>query len=313
MKIACVYPDTPNWPKFAWVHQALERIGHHVCRVATATELVEANAAADLVLFMQKSPGIRAPEIIRLAGSRRAVWAQWWFDLLSLDADKRLEEQGYVRSFGSLMRSMDVVFVKERGLIPDYQALGINAVYLDQGFPNDFASRVQNPAPEFHVLVWGQGGADYRRRTADARALAESGFRVAWSVRDGSAPDGVVRLPWCPPDELPELAGRATCVLSVDRRHDLAGYWSDRFWLAAGMGCCVLRRFTPGLPEGPYVVYATTEELIAAAREIMQNNRSAELGEKAREWVLSHHTIEHRCRRMLDAVRQVAASVTVPG
>lgn len=313
MNIACVYPETPDWPKFVWVHQALERIGHEVCRVASAAELVTADASADLVLFMQKSPGIRAPEIVRLAPNRRAVWAQWWFDLLALDAGRRLEEQEYVRSFGRLMRSMDVVFVKERGLIGDFRALGVNAEYLDQGFPSDFPGRVDHQEREFDVLVWGQAGADYRQRAADARALAESGFRVAWSIREGTVPDRVVRLPWCPPGSLPELAGRATCVLSVDRRHDVEGYWSDRFWLAAGMGCCILRRFTLGLPEGPYVVYANTEELIAAAREVTQSKRAAELGEKARQWVLSQHTIEHRCRRMLDAVRRAAVSATVPG
>ena len=93
-----------------------------------------------------------------------------------------------------------------------------------------------------------------RQRRADVRTLVDAGFNVAWAS-DGDKPQGVASIPWTHPDYLPALMSRAAVTLCVDLRHDVAGYWSDRLWLALGAGACVVRRFTEGQPGLPYLSY----------------------------------------------------------
>ena len=93
-----------------------------------------------------------------------------------------------------------------------------------------------------------------QQRRADVRTLVDAGFNVAWAG-DGDKPQGVASIPWTHPDYLPALMSRAAVTLCVDLRHDVAGYWSDRLWLALGAGACVVRRFTEGQPGLPYLSY----------------------------------------------------------
>jgi hypothetical protein len=116
-------------------------------------------------------------------------------------------------------------------------------------------------------------------------------------------------LSFCPPELLPELASRAKIVLCCDYRHDIDGYWSDRLWIALGMGACVLRRTSPGLPVSetnygvvPWIKYDDEYELDKYHVELLGEGAThrAELGAMARKWVMENHTYQHRCRELLE-------------
>lgn len=312
MHVGIIYPDQPKWPKMRWVHEALLSLGHQVDRARDASGFADLSQNCDLVILTHKGFGGRWPDLKAHFPNRKALVVQWWFDLVA-HHDVPLAQQAYLSPDNHLplMRACDAVFVKERGLLAEYAALGVRAAYLDQGCPATIRECVRGSAPDWDVLVWGQS---YPERAADALALARAGLRVAWAGNNRACPDGIESLPWCHPDELPELAGRASLVLSCDKRNDLDGYWSDRLWMALGMGCCVLRRETPGLPDGPYVVYRDRTELVSRAKELLAAHgdrpdftpgwppRVLQFGKEAREWALRNHTLEHRCRDLLNKV-----------
>jgi hypothetical protein len=306
VKLALVYPERAKWPKWAWVADAARALGHDVRRVSTAIELREADRWADLVLFEHKNAGLNIADILAVARLRKSRWVQWWFDLLATDAAQPLAEQGLVKAFLPVMRAMDRVLVKERGLLTEYKALGVNAAYLDQGCPSAMRACAHRERPEFDVVIWGTAGSDYRQRMADVRALVKRGFSTAWAGHpSGSLPRGVVPVPFFPALDLPKLASRAAVVLCVDRRHDLESYWSDRLWLALGMGACVVRRNTPGLaPETPLYGYQDAAELVEVVGRLKADPEARRaIGEAARRYTLSGHTYEHRLRELLNHVQ----------
>lgn len=325
MDIALVYPERPAWPKMHWVRQAFDAMGHctrHIVAgakhgaTAICDELEAADRECGLVLFSQKSVGLHAVDLARLAERRQSVWAQWWFDLLAVDPDKPLREQSVLRErdnggfYGDaealrIMRLMDFVFVKERGMLSEYRAIGVNARYLDQACPSWLAACEHRAKPEWDVLVFGSRGAAWNKRRGDVRSLVREGFTVAWAGHpDGSPPPGCRPLPFCPPEELPALASRAAVVLGVDARHDVEGYWSDRLWLSLGMGACHVRRWVPGLSCG-YGTRDCAYESIAGLRDHVAYLckelavRQA-MGQIARRYVMANHTYEHRVTELLE-------------
>jgi len=158
--------------------------------------------------------------------------------------------------------------------------------------------------PEWDVLLWGCVRG-YRQRKGDVRALIDAGFRVAWAGHpSGVLPQGVEPLPWCEPLDLPALASRAAVVLGVSARNDIDGYWSDRFWLALGMGACLVHRATPGLPRHSpacYAVYRDEAELIDVVAELRSDRITRQwAGDIARRWVMDNHTYEHRVCEVLN-------------
>ena len=240
MRLALVYPERVAWPKFAWVADAARRLGHDTRAVRKAAELADADAWADVVLFEHKAPCMAPADLVRIGKGHRARWVQWWFDLVAVDPRRRLAEQDLMRSFLPVMQTMDTVLVKERDLLDEYRALGVKADWFDQGCPADLPECEHRDAPSWD----------------DARALVDAGFKVAWAGHYGDYPPGVTPLSWCPAMALPDLASDAAVVLCVDLRHDLAGFWSDRQWLALGAGACVVRRDATGLnPAMPMHVY----------------------------------------------------------
>lgn len=311
--VGIIYPDQPKWPKMRWVHEALLSLGHRVDRARDASGFPELSQTCDLVLLTQKGFGGRWPDLKAHFPKRKAVVAQWWFDLIAVQPEIPLAMQGYLSPDNHLplMRGCDFVFVKEASMLPEFHALGVKAYHLDQGCAVDAQECVRSESPTWDVLLWGQA---YPERTADAVALADAGMTVAWAGCNRAVPRGVESLPWCQPNDLPKLAGKSSCILSCDKRNDVPGYWSDRFWMALGMGCCVLRRETPGLPDGPFIVYRDRAELVERTKELLaaHGDRSAhtpgwsprvlQFGKEAREWSLQNHTLAHRCRQLLEIV-----------
>ncbi|HEX7379644.1 MAG TPA: glycosyltransferase [Pirellulales bacterium] len=252
--LACDPPHAVLVHKPSWVAAGFRAAGHDVRLVHDLAGVQAADAQCDLILFDHKASGMSRAGLAELANKRRTrqllplpkgegtLWLQWWRDLIAVDPTKPLAEQDYIRSFGDIMRGMNIVFVKERSLLDEYHALGINAHWLDQACPADMPACEHRERPAWDVLVLGSPG--YTQRRADARALADAGFRVLWAGMAASdpVPPGVQWHPWVHPLELPKLASRCGVVLGVDWRSDLPGYTSDRAYLACGMGACYLAR-----------------------------------------------------------------------
>lgn len=293
MRIACVYPNTPMWPKYRWVHAALKAIGHEAWQVRNREELREADHTADLVILPQKEIAIRWPNLKDIAEQHRATWINWWFDLILTDSAKPLSEQAYLKTSLLLMRSCKRVFVKEIPLLSQYRDLGIQAEYMDQGSPSHWP--LLETTPEFDVLAWGQGGPTYNERTKAVQEIVKAGYTVAWA---GHGLLGTRHLPWFKADDFPAVAARARVLLHVSRRNDLDGYTSDGFWMACATGRPVVKKAYPGMPPGPYQVFHDSHDLQDAVKRALEQD-----GREVREWALANHTIEHRCRQLLEIVQ----------
>ncbi len=312
MKLAVARPGHDKWPKFDWVAKAGEALGHQVQRFTFKDDLVSVDAENDVLLFSHKSSGIGAPDIVKAEPGHSAIWVTWQFDLMALEVNKPLAESPAFNKWTSqkkweptdnlrCLRAMDYVGVKERGLLKEYAALGVNAFWMDQGCPSNMPQCEHREIPEWDVLFFGCDGGDRRLRKQDVSSLLAEGFTVAWAGHVGAGiPSGVLPLSFCPALELPMLASRAAVVLGVDFRHDLEGYWSDRVWLALGMGACHVRRHTDGLPGLPMSVYQTSEELIKHVSELRADRGCRETtGQLARSIVMKHHTYESRLEELL--------------
>ncbi|HET6880428.1 MAG TPA: glycosyltransferase [Pirellulales bacterium] len=378
--LVCDPPHAVLVHKPSWVADGFRAAGHSVRLVHDLAGVRAADAECDLLLFDHKASGLNRAALAEMARSRsvgnglravppptagrpigylgngtesvpyrgRAIWAQWWRDLIAVDPAKPLAEQDYVRSFGAVMRGMDIVFVKERSLLDEYRQLGINAYWLDQACPAEmpacehrgngdgfvlperpagcFAQNVPVPLSpqraEWDVLVLGSPG--YAQRRADARVLAEAGFRVLWAGMPASdpVPPGIEWHPWVHPLKLPELISRCGVVLGVDWRSDLPGYTSDRTYLACGMGACYVARCDAfpcrvgpaslrapahhalnDVPQAALAawVYQNTDELVDIVRHAMSDVDERRCrGERSRQLVMERHTYAHRAMEIVE-------------
>lgn len=303
-RIGIAAAETPRWPKIDWVEHAARSLGHEVSRASHSSELVDLFSRSDVVIAGHKSLAGRWPNIRHALEDRRCPFVYWWFDLVATQPGVPIVRQPLFKMHRDTFNASDLVIVKEAKLVHEYREAGIPACFIDQGVPANYPS-IRPQRPKWDLLVWGQCGGNYRERSQNAHAVADAGFRVAWAGEQSPGGD-IEHLPWTPAEELPILASKARCVLSCGVRNDLA-YWSDQFWMATGMGACVIRHVTPSLPEGPYLVYHTDEQLVDAVNWVRKNpDHARELGQEARKWVMENHTIEHR-------VQEVLASVGIAG
>lgn len=307
MKLGIAAAETPGWAKIDWVCEAARRLGHDVRRARTATELTPLLHESDLVIMGHKSLAGRWPNICNAMSGRRCPVVYVWFDLVATDPGVPLEEQPLFKAFQRQFQACDLVLVKERSLLPEYHAAGVNAAWCDQGCPSNMPA-VEPVEPEWDLLVWGQSGT-YRQRVNAVQSAIKAGYKVAWAGT-GPFPTGVIGLPWTAPFDLPKLASKARCVLSCGTRNDLDSYWSDGLWLALGMGACVIRKSTPGLPDGPFICYHDDADLVSSLKYARSRpEETLEMGRKARTWALSNHTIEHR---VTDILRLAASTAKTP-
>lgn len=307
MIIGCAYDtECVNWPKFQWLVDALLSMGHEIRVIRTFEELKAQDQACDLILFQQRESGVGHSDVGRIA-SHKAIWISVWWDLLITQ-----EHTGLIDIFGSMLRRMDLVTVKERGHLQAYAELGIKASYLDQGCPSWIPVCDRSNA-RFDCLVIGNRMEHYTDRFCDAMALRDAGFSVGWAGTGGALPLGIADVPWVHPSHFHHLVGMAHLVLSVDQRNDIEGYTSDRLWLAMGSGACVLKRKSPGLPDAPYVEYRSHEQLMNEAKRLLGSKPDIErIGRGAREWVMKNATVEQRAVDLLKLAEQIGNSGT-PG
>lgn len=327
MRIGIISP--PGREKMRWTARGFREAGHAVDLIGSVDELRSIDGLADIVVFGHKGAGLGTPDILDAARRREAVWVQWITDLMAVEPGKPLAEQCTIHEQSlAEMRAMDIVFAKERGLLGEYRELGINARWLDQACPSHLPACTHPRKPEWDVLFWGNCDSSYRQRQEDMAMLASAGYVVAWVVQPGGerVPPGCLPLPYAQPENLPALASRARVTLGVDLRHDLDGYWSDRLWLALGMGSCHLRRRSPGLPRtgrfgGPYPLFGKArhetgndpaEESPADRLKRLTYRNRRDYGEEARRWVLANHTYRQRAEQLLKEVHQWHRNRTKP-
>lgn len=319
MHIALISPK-PNATlvdKFGWVADGFRAAGHEVLRVHDLAGVQAADDQCELLLFDQKSAGLGRAELTELAlAPRNATWVQWWRDLVALEPIAPLAEQPFVRSFGALMREMDVVLVKERSMLDEYASLGIRAAWFDQACPDEMPPCSPAEHLEWDVLVLGSTAYDQRRR--DAAALVAAGFRVAWAGLPGRepAPSSIEWRPWQhPTQELPQFVERAAIVLGVDFRSDVPGYTSDRSYLVAGMGACYVARVTDyGADSAPATaspaaelaawIYYDRESLVNVVRTALADpGERRRRAARSRALVMSRHTYRRRAEQIVELVR----------
>lgn len=279
MKLAAVYAPRRNWPKWDWVADAIQNRGHKLVKVHTAEELLAADSWADAVLFEHRDCGIGRRYVRDVHKKRQALWVQWWFDLIAVDAAKSLSDQLLIEQCGDSMRCMDVVLVKEREYLPAYGRLGINAVYMDQACPLWYPQIAHAETPIYDAVMFGQSKNERHRL---AQVLVRERLATAWATSD-PVPDGVARLPWCHPDNLPTLMSQAACAVSLNVRTDLDGYCSDRDWLIRGCGAIEVHGETPG-------------QVVSEVRRVkaMPMKERASLGAEARQKAMQGNTYEDR-------------------
>ena len=134
--VICDRPENVLVHKPSWVADGFRARSHTVEMVHDLASIRRADEQCDLLVFDHKAAGVSRAALVQLSRQpRRAVWVQWWRDLIATDPQARLADQPFMRSFGDVMRGMDLVLVKERSLLDDYRQLGINAAWLDQACP----------------------------------------------------------------------------------------------------------------------------------------------------------------------------------
>jgi len=312
MRIGLSYPETPQWPKWKWVSDAVVRLGHEAVLVRTIEQLMLADRTCDVILFSQQGGGMHPGAIIKAARlGHKAWWVQWCFQANAVHTRLR----GCPRLFGPdgspnahllMAQAMDVVLTKEGGLIEEYRELGVPAEYFDQGCPWWMPACEHHERPEFDVLFIGNMAWPQRQR--DIRSILAEGFGVAWVGQPGDAlPPGCRPFPPLPAERWPEMANRAAVLLAVDARDDVWGYHSDRTWMAMGMGACVVRRQFPGMPEGMAercLVYHDAQGLTEALRRAVGDlGLRIRLGVESRAYALTSHTYEARIESLLEMLR----------
>ncbi len=311
MRIATVYHPRlhTGCGKFHFVADAFRALGHDVSHVQTLAELSAADRVCDLVLFEQRNPAtICDVDLLEFLPEMQAVRGQWYFDLNAFDDTVPLENQAAIAPYLGLMRQMDVVFVKERDRLHDYQDIGINAAWLDQGCPSTIRQAVLQESPEFDVVLWGSAARPlWKQRWSDVDCLCRMGFKVGWFSDHGEPlPTGCNRRQGCQPLQLPEVIEQGKVSLCVDARQDIDGYWSDRIWLASGAGACVIRRASGGDDDLPAVHYRTESELIETVKTYCGDFwKRSHQGRFARHMTVAGHLYEHGCQRIIEHAENV--------
>ena len=310
MRVGVVYHPRfgKGCEKFVFVADALRAEGHDVTHCQTNAEVEAADERCDVMLFEQRNPAsiCLADFIRRCQKPHNGYWIQWQFDLAVFDDSLPIEKQPGIEPYIDVMRGMDLVLVKERDRLDEYFAAGVKAKWFDQACPSSMAQAVLKADPELDVILWGSAARPlWGQRWRDAETLVKAGFKVAWATTDGNLPDGIYRLPGCQPLELPSLIERAKVVLCVDARQDIPGYWSDRIWLAAGAGACIVRRF--GSVDGhgggnlPAMGYGSDAMLISAVRELCDSfDKRIRYGDFARRMTFANNLYEHRVRELMN-------------
>jgi hypothetical protein len=290
MRIGCVYAPRREWPKWQWVCAALSQIGHDVVAVNDVQQMERANDECDLLLFEHRDCGVGRRHVLNLAPKKRCQWAQWWFDLFQMEQSLPIAETNNWRHLGEVMQCFDRVFVKERSRVEEYRSLGVRAEYMDQGCPSPWRMIQLDEHPKYDVIVFGSVDPQwYRQRIRVASELVAAGMRVGWASQTGTVPNGVERLPWCHPKDLPWLMSNAYGVLCVDADPVVDGYWSDRHWLVRGAGATPITLNDP-VANVELLKSLPVEDRVVCAAMI-------------RNTVMEAHTYEHRASAIIDSLR----------
>lgn len=256
------------YPKFEWVEQAAQKLGHTTVRVRSERDMSEANAC-DLVLFSQN---YTIPPT--LVASPKVIWV---FDLIGHGIGDMLRDYTPWQDF-------DAVFCKNPQDIEHP-----HAYWLDQACPD--WPRVEYER-KYDVIL---PGRPRKSRIELVKAIRGAGINVAvagygWksvlatgTFAEMPAPD---YLGNCLTDgAMQKLFGSAKVIVG-DNYADIPGYWSDRRWLAYAAG-------TPYIEESP-------DECIGVA--IYQRLNHWQMWHHEAIASTVHNRYEHRVQDLLNKV-----------
>jgi hypothetical protein len=312
MRIACVYKPRlhTGCGKFHFVSDALGALGHSVFHAQTLDDLRYADSNCDFLLFEQRGPAELCLPDLRdfLTGPRKSACIQWFFDLNIFDDSLPVKDQAPVAPFLEVMQGMDLVLVKERDRLNDYADAGIVALWFDQGCPSTMRQAVLKQSPEFDVVLWGSASRPlWKQRWNDVDCLCRMGFKVGWFTDHGEPlPNGCIRRPGYQPLELPEVIEQGKVTLCVDAVQHIDGYWSDRIWLAAGAGACIIRRDNRSIELRPGEPYTSEAALVEIAKRYCADFRERRsCGEFARCLTLPANSYESRCEQLVNHAQRL--------
>jgi spore maturation protein CgeB len=148
-----------------------------------------------------------------------------------------------------------------------------------------------------------------------AEALPDRSFVLGgagWDDRAGALRN-VRYLGHVPPGDHNAFNCSPLAVLNVTRDSMVANGYSPatRVFEAAGAGACIISDTWEGLDAflepGVEVIACADGKEVATALEDLDAARAAEIGERARERVLSEHTYTHRARQVEEVLRVAVA------
>lgn len=297
---------SPNAPKLHIVCTVDARSDGHV----PTEELVRRAAAAlGWPVRMSDRPDYEWPDVLLFTHawqepvpSCRPVTVQWWFDLLWRDPTRALEAQERWRP--EVMRTMDIVLLKERAHLDACGRAGLNAAYLDQAcWPplHEVGAAPREPDVDvaFPGACYDEGGRlDVIRALARRHRVGVWSSDPRWHDLPVAVHPPVYGTGWS------DIVARSAIVLGTNYRNDVDGYWSNRVWCALGAGGFFLTRRVPGLADvvidGVHCVMFDTvaDAMDKAAYYLEHPHQRRRIARQGQVHAWMNHTYAHRLREL---------------
>lgn len=294
--------------------RAFERAACNVFRCERPWDDLEgliARTSADWVIF-SVCPDFDIQRLVRLRESvGRPGLAQVLFDLMDF-------RERVIRGFAWPTRSrlprwiemakhLDLVFVKERGHLDRYAAMGIHGVYVDQACdPEDEPAESFPDSSVCDIAFFGRIDSS---RISHLRSMKPVGRTVVYSNRWWKwSLAGFDARPAVYGNALAERVAAARIVYGESARHDVAGYWSDRVYRILGHRGFFLTKFTPGLEASfvnheHLVWFERSDDLRPLAQRYLADPESRQrIAEAGFRHVRENHTYDHRVREILSVL-----------
>lgn len=228
-----------GYPKFRWIEQAFQELGHSTVRIRNYQELC--SERCDLILFSQNIP-VDSDQFS--SAPKYCPWVSWIFDLLGHGVgDILLHSTDWSR--------FDYVFCKNPRELLGAKASHVR--WLDQGAP----PWPPYDGPRKHDVLIPCRWRESRHRIA--QRLTESGIEFVTAGHGWKD----MEFPWIgtanTEDQL-QLLFHSAKVVVCDNYKKLPWYWSDRVWMALAAGCAFVGPKVQGMEESEAVMLWESED-----------------------------------------------------
>jgi spore maturation protein CgeB len=250
-------------------------------------------------MIVGKSLGV-SPEALHAVCD--VVTTTMWYRDLTIPPDPRIIERA---------RHVDTTFLTVGGQTEDFEAAGVrHALFLPDGVDPEI-DRPMPADPEFEcdVAFLGSGGDEYR--TSFLARIAKS-FRLRtwgrdWDERSGKAVNWTGRPAFS--SDVGRVCASAAVVIGIERGVQRAAMIrnssSNRMWRVLCAGGFYLGFAAPGLRDlardGEHCAFYDDEDhaMELLGKYIEDRAARARIRAGGRQFVLAHHTIDHRIKNLL--------------